>query len=681
MSESNRLQETTEFSSRRSSRRLSSGTIESSVTRLLVSTKHLLESLTQWSRKEADDKYVSDAYVKLGNDFRAASRAFTNAGVDFSDIGDVPQALRIILEAALSESPSPESLDRFLPNIRNIIVTLLQNLKNKQIRARTIATEKPRAQEKTESSPRTSKLLSAESLTRRLNADIEVPSSSTQRGTNEPNDALSQLQSGNFLQRRASKRYSAYQYAKLTSISPGSINSSLPTLQVPDDDAKPNVEVNVKPSEVPIVASESQKNTKHIYLRLQDSTKKAIVHGGVSFASLRLLFVEKFAYSPGLDPFPSIYITDPQSTIAYELEEHHIGGIAEGSLLSLKVPSFNETSHQELINAIETIRNDHTAAYADLLSKLSIIAKQLSEVAPTSKADQSTATLGTPALKELASLQQLLGSLKTLQLQFKHSTESEIDSILEKVKKFQENGLNVSESSNDAYMKGCHSKLSEESDLLLTKVDDLQDLMEAMRKDVAKRGVRIGEKQLKNTHKQIFAARDSLKSMSEYISRERTIWKRIWEAELDKVCEEQQFFNLQGELTLDLEHDLKKIEKTFDLIEQCSLEQSKQSQNKNKFFVPLMEPGETLDKVKDAILTSVVALNPDHERRVDAITRAEKLRDRERELMRKDQFQEELEDFVGDKKFKNAVGIDEIERLRQERDSENLKSSLRVPLQ
>ena len=156
--------------------------------------------------------------------------------------------------------------------------------------------------------------------------------------------------------------------------------------------------------------------------------------------------------------------------------------------------------------------------------------------------------------------------------------------------------------------------------------------MEAMRKDVAQRGVRIGEKQLKNTNREIQAAKNSLKEMSQYITRERVVWKRIWESELDKVCEEQQFFNLQGDLTVDLEHDLKKIEKTFDLIEQCSLEQSKQNaQRRNKFFVPLMEPGKSLDKMKDAILTSVVALNPDHDRRLDAITRAEKLRDRERE--------------------------------------------------
>lgn len=120
----------------RSSKRQSLSTIESSVTRLLVSTKHLLESLTQWARQEADDKFVSDAYVKLGNDFRAASRAFTTAGVDITDIGDVPQALRIILEAALSEAPSQANLDRFLPNIRNIIVTLLQTTQSDLLQKR-----------------------------------------------------------------------------------------------------------------------------------------------------------------------------------------------------------------------------------------------------------------------------------------------------------------------------------------------------------------------------------------------------------------------------------------------------------------------------------------------------------------------------------------------------------------
>lgn len=676
MSDVTGAQEAVDNNSRRSSRRLSSSTIESSVTRLLVSTKHLLESLTQWSRKEADDKYVSDAYVKLGNDFRAASRAFTNAGVDFSDIGDVPQALRIILEAALSESPSPENLDRFLPNIRNIIVTLLQNLKSKQIKARSIAIEKPRLQEKSEGTSRTSKLLSAESITRHLNSKIETPSTSLQ---SDSSDALSQLQSGNFLQRRASKRFSAYQYAKLTSMSPASIPTALPVLETTESTTEKEAVREKHADEPSSSPPQKVKSTKTIFLRLKDSTKKAQIHGSVTFASLRLLFVEKFAYSPGLDSFPSIYITDPSTSVAYELEEQSLVDIEEGSILTLKLPFESDLSNEELLKAINALRQVQELQYADLAAQIANLSLRPKKVNETTK-ESTTQPTNVLGIEEITSLKQQFTSLRLMQAQYKRDVEADISSVIAKVKAFQEGGLNVSKSSNRAYMEGCHSKLSEESDILLTKVDDLQDLMEAMRKDVAQRGVRIGEKQLKNTNREIQAAKNSLKEMSQYITRERVVWKRIWESELDKVCEEQQFFNLQGDLTVDLEHDLKKIEKTFDLIEQCSLEQSKQNaQRRNKFFVPLMEPGKSLDKMKDAILTSVVALNPDHDRRLDAITRAEKLRDRERELMRKDQFQEELEDFVGDKKFKNAVGIDEVERLRRERDSENLKSSLSVP--
>ncbi len=57
-------------------------TIDSSVTHLLVATKRLLESLTRWAKREASDSDVSDAYVQLGNEFKMACRAFTNAGVE-----------------------------------------------------------------------------------------------------------------------------------------------------------------------------------------------------------------------------------------------------------------------------------------------------------------------------------------------------------------------------------------------------------------------------------------------------------------------------------------------------------------------------------------------------------------------------------------------------------------------
>ena len=52
------------------------------MTRLLVSIKQLLESLTSWSTLKVDEDHVSDVYVRLGNDFNAAVGAFAAFGID-----------------------------------------------------------------------------------------------------------------------------------------------------------------------------------------------------------------------------------------------------------------------------------------------------------------------------------------------------------------------------------------------------------------------------------------------------------------------------------------------------------------------------------------------------------------------------------------------------------------------
>ena len=58
--------------------------VESAVTRLLVSIKQLLESLTQWSLTKSSEEEVSDVYVRLGNDFNTAVSAFTYYEIDMS---------------------------------------------------------------------------------------------------------------------------------------------------------------------------------------------------------------------------------------------------------------------------------------------------------------------------------------------------------------------------------------------------------------------------------------------------------------------------------------------------------------------------------------------------------------------------------------------------------------------
>lgn len=107
--------------------------VDTMVTRLLVSTKTLLEGLTQWSLRECSDSKISDMYVKLGNDLNTTCATFARANVPMSDLLKVPDDLRPCLEACLSEDQaSPATLERHLPAIKAIIVRLLQGLKAKQ---------------------------------------------------------------------------------------------------------------------------------------------------------------------------------------------------------------------------------------------------------------------------------------------------------------------------------------------------------------------------------------------------------------------------------------------------------------------------------------------------------------------------------------------------------------------
>ena len=74
----------------------SASSVETSVTKLLISTKQLLQILTQWSKGKVTERNVSDVYVQLGNDFKLVSRHFTHARIDISDLGDVPKDLSLI---------------------------------------------------------------------------------------------------------------------------------------------------------------------------------------------------------------------------------------------------------------------------------------------------------------------------------------------------------------------------------------------------------------------------------------------------------------------------------------------------------------------------------------------------------------------------------------------------------
>lgn len=72
-----------------------------------------------------------------------------------------------------------------------------------------------------------------------------------------------------------------------------------------------------------------------VFLQLGREVKKATIEPGLSFSSLRMLFVDRFSYNPGLENFPAIYIRDPSSGVQYELED--MDEVKEKCLLSLNI--------------------------------------------------------------------------------------------------------------------------------------------------------------------------------------------------------------------------------------------------------------------------------------------------------------------------------------------------------
>lgn len=82
-------------------------------------------------------------------------------------------------------------------------------------------------------------------------------------------------------------------------------------------------------------SAETSSRTLTVFLQVGREVKKISLEPGLTFSTLRMLFVDKFSYSPGKDNFPAIYIRDPSSGVQYELED--IDEVHDKCLLSLNI--------------------------------------------------------------------------------------------------------------------------------------------------------------------------------------------------------------------------------------------------------------------------------------------------------------------------------------------------------
>lgn len=879
--------------------------IEKSVTHLLVATKQLLETLTQWSRKQASENEVSDVYVRLGYEFNLACRAFNAIGVDTSDLGNVPDLLRSILEDTLSQDASPQSLDRYLPRIRDIIINLLHGLKKKQARLRSrqqkedgrvlsgrqasagsAASEQAvmnQMYEETASSmmdpkpsgrrygsngsiedqlpaPRVSPAhapgdgrgasYSEREASRREAQQIlsqsfpshkdESPSKTAGASDFAPvypapppppkqDDALGALQRSGELERRASRRFSAYQIQKHlgtpsngvpvlpTQNSPvpnrgrdvreslnavrlrGSLShgrqrstnrmheskaSHSPAPGIPDavEEERPDASVappaeptgtsteaktptdqvdraprtdrldhpaGAQPPELPLppqqpslaeafepekdsvpeqeTAPETPKGASEkqpivstppqasqfspeqpspgkeltLFLQYKTKIKKYVLpegSGDLSLGRLQLAFIEKFAWNThnnGAD-LPEIYIQDPISGVRHELED--LNDVKDRSVLALNVDSLDEMKKhfddgfggvRRLIEGVKGSLDGQESVMQRVSDHQLEAAKEMARLAAAPP--PSVSTVSSPGdtrkgpisgsssqLSEIQSLRRDLAVLRQTYSSFSSDISSSMSTIRTKADTVKNTAGDASVPSfeGDAGRSRINTgkkELADESERLVARVDDLQDLVEDLRKDVVTRGVRPLPRQLENVSKDVSATTKEIRKMQDFLKREKPSWSKIWEKELQLVCEERDQLTMQEDLAADLEDDLEKAAQTFALVEQATKQQAVQNEvggvtlrstPRNLPIDPAVDPM----KAKDGVLGEVRALQPNHESRLEAIDRAEKARKKELEGRSIGRFQRELGTFVQEGKLKKSGGVEETERLRRTKD-------------
>lgn len=697
------------MSTRKTKRKQHVPSIPTATSHLLTSTKSLLQSLTAWSTQELSVSEVSSQFVQFGDAFKQLKRSYTAYGITIDDIPDIPGKVRDILEKSLVLTPSSSNLDTFLPMMGDAVAGMMSMLKEKQAEMTKLELSKSR-----------------ESL----------KSNSSNNG-----NAMDKLAKNSGLMRRASKRYSAYQTNNIMGMNSPNAENSFNSANMPKtpefqkqmqdieeqeiEQQKEVIQKTLSPTILPVesiisenvdggnLTKESIENTdistlehplpqppasldeseamhrgsQNIFLKYKNSVKKVTINLPISLANIQVLFTQKFSYSSG-SSFPSVYIQDGPNTMTYELED--IKDVRAGCILSLHEPDLKSAIFQHFETQLDSVRNDMMKMEDKLIKKLDMLSLKSSNrnsVAPVTpqSADSSNVIfeqkmeqMREKHKKDQQSIQDLKFELNKLRQHEERSSKSLRVAVEEAMNTVADlNSISIKAQDVDSpYMKNCKEMASEGCEKLVIQLDDLQDMIEVLKTDITKRGVKPSQAQRQHITKGMKKIQCDLQQLKEFFTREKKNWNNLWSKTLNKIVEDQHFFKSQEEIVVFLDQDWQSANETFDLILECAQGLDKAGGVKSR--LPIADPSISFDKASEALFAQVESLEPNHEERVEAIKKLERVREMEKEILMTNEFQEELGDFVEAKMLKSSGGFEEIEKRRKELDEKNLKNMFSV---
>ena len=445
-------------------------------------------------------------------------------------------------------------------------------------------------------------------------------------------------------------------------------------IETPDTaQRKPREDVTPPQSQI-VLADSSPLQGKELTLFLQyrSKIKKFVLVDGyeeLTIARLQLAFIEKFAWNTQHDggELPEIYVQDPVSGVRHELED--LSDVKDRCVLVLNVEALDEVKKhidegigglQKTLDGVRSLLEGQGTVMQRFSDRQLETSKEMARMSAT----PAQHTVRTPILAQgkftpVASSASTLQEIQTLRqeiavLRQTYSTmSSDFAATMSDIKVKATNVKVVaSEAANAAY-KGDSGRahiitgkksLSDESEALVNRVDDLSDIVEELRKDVVTRGVRPLPRALEDISKEILTAAKSLGKVKEFVKREKPIWTKIWEQELQVVMTERDDLTQQDELMHDLDGDLDDITSVFKLVEEAMKQQNIQTggSGRQPSRSIAFDTGVDPNQAKSGVLDEVRALQPNHEGRLEAIERAEKIRRKDLESRKVGEFQREV---------------------------------------
>ncbi|KAK7060837.1 Bud site selection protein 6 [Paramarasmius palmivorus] len=472
-----------------------------------------------------------------------------------------------------------------------------------------------------------------------------------------------------------------------------------------------------------------------VFLQLGREVKKAVIEPGLSISSMRMLFVDKFSYNPGLENFPAIYIRDPSSGVQYELED--MDEVKEKCLLSLNIEPLDQikqhidtqiTSLSQDIKELRSVvaNNQRQSAHLSPIMTSPLaestpapnrptdrqfqnVARRLSRFVasngptPTTAfsppymmssiqpqttggqlqpqmtggsvlSDYSTRVVSDLKVQfdEVQNLRRDLGIMRQLYTEFMNQTKESLNTLRGQTQSVKQLA-NSKVGGARGYIDSGKQKLDLRTQNVLTEVEKLQDTVESLKDDVLKRHISPKATHVKTIKTDMETVAAELESLKEHVKTIKPMWKKTWEEELQNIVEEQQFMTHQEEFLQDLIEDHKAVVEVFGHVEQViSLRGTGSGRRVNgRGFRP--PPPEEGHGGLSTVMLEIKGANVDPEKRMKAIEANQ--RNRQKELAsRSDELQAELTDFVSQKKLKMTGGAEEAERVRQKRNDMTLKA-------